>query len=362
MKGKVLVAGFSTRHVAQSAACAGYEVCAIDHFCDQDLSWYTTDREKFDELADLPEAIDRLCRRHRFDLFVATSGAEDLCVSLPSCGTPKNTIGRFLDKLDTQHFFEDIGVPVPGLVSCGKYPVMVKPRQGAGGWRNAVVRDDAGLAAWETLYPGIPYICQEVAPGLPASVCCITDGVRARAIAANEQLLKGDGEPGFGFCGSITPLDHPLRDDMVAMAERVAAASGCTGTIGIDFILGSTTPVAIEVNPRFQGTVDTVERAYGCNLFQYHVDACRGKLPPGTVPPRQVAIRSILFADRDLTITSDLKHLAPFVADIPWPGTFFEEGQALISVFGWGPTRDAAVSLLDKHISTVRQYIRSWIP
>jgi hypothetical protein len=358
VKGRVLVAGFSTRHVAQSAARAGYEVCAVDHFCDQDLSWYTTDREKFDDLADLPDAIDTLCRRHRFDLFIPTSGAEDLSTPLPLCGTSKDAVRCFLDKLDTQHFFETLGVPVPRLVSCGKFPGMVKPRRGAGGWRNAIVRNAGGLAAWENKYPGIPYICQEIIEGIPASVCCVTDGVRAQAVAANEQLLHGKGESRFGFCGSVTPLDHPLRASMVTIAERIAAASGCTGTIGIDFVLDGKSARAIEVNPRFQGTIDTVEMANGCNLFQYHVDACRGNLPPGIVSSRQVAVRSILFADRDLTITSDLKHLAPCVADIPWPGTFFEAEQALISVFGWGPTREAAFSLLDKHISTVRQYIR----
>jgi predicted ATP-grasp superfamily ATP-dependent carboligase len=46
------------------------------------------------------------------------------------------------------------------------------------------------------------------------------------------------------------------------------------------------------------------------------------------------------------------------VADIPWPGTFFEKDQALVSVYGRGPTRDAALAMLDKHISTVRQYMR----
>jgi len=358
VKGRVLVAGFSTRHVARSAAGAGYEVCAVDHFCDQDLSWYTSDREKFEELSDLPDAIERLCRRHRFDLYIPTSGAEDLPVPLPLCGTSRDTVRRFLDKLDTQHFFEEISVPVPHLLSPGTYPVMIKPRRGAGGWRNVIVRDDAGIAAWENTYPGIPYISQEIVEGIPASVCCVTDGVRATGIAANEQLLHGKGESGFGFCGSVTPLDHPLRESMMTLAEKIAAASGCIGTIGIDFVLGGDTTYAIEVNPRFQGTIDTVEMAYGCNLFQYHLDACYGKIPRGRLSPRQVAVRSILFADRDCTITSNLKRLAPYVADIPWPGTFFETDQAVISVFGWGETREAAVSLLDKHISTVRQYIR----
>jgi hypothetical protein len=235
---------------------------------------------------------------------------------------------------------------------------MVKPRRGAGGWRNSIVYDRKGLAEWEDLYPATPFITQEIVEGIPASVCCITDGIHARAVAANEQFLRGNEKSAYGFSGSITPLDHPYRQEMIIQAERIAAASGCCGTIGIDFVLGKDSFYAIEVNPRFQGTVDTVEMACSCNLFQYHVDAFRGILPPPTPPPKQVAVRSILFADRDITIKSDLKHLASYIADIPWPQTFFEEGQALVSVFGWGRTRQDAFALLDKHISTVRQYIR----
>ncbi len=358
MKGRVLVAGFSTRHVAQSAALAGYEVCAIDHFCDQDLSWYTADREKFIEISEIPDAIYRICQRHTFDLFIVTSGAEDLSIALPLCGTPKDKVARFLDKLDIQHFFEAISVPVPRLLANGEYPAMIKPRKGAGGWRNAIVLDRTGLSAWENLNPGIPYIRQEIIEGIPASVCCVTDGSKARAIAANEQFLRGDGLSTFGFCGSVTPFEHPLCSEMITRAEQIAAASGCIGTIGIDFVLGSTTAYAIEVNPRFQGTIDTVEMAYGCNLFQYHVDACTGILPSVELSPKQVAVRSILFADRDFTLSSDLKHLSSCLADIPWPGSFFEAGQAVVSVYGWGQTRDTALCMLDKHISTVRQYIR----
>jgi predicted ATP-grasp superfamily ATP-dependent carboligase len=358
VKGRVLVVGFATRHVVQSAARAGYEVCAVDHFCDQDLFWNTADREQFEDLADIPGAIERICRRHIFDLLVVTSGAEDLSPPLHLCGTPKEKIGCFLDKLETQHFFEQQKVPVPRLLTDGEFPAMVKPRRGAGGWRNAIVQDKNGLSDWEELYPGIPFIRQEIIKGIPASVCCVTDGSRSRAIAVNEQILRGKEGPAFGFCGSVTPLDHPLGAEMITRAEQIAAASGCIGTIGIDFVLGSDIAYAIEVNPRFQGTVDSVEMACDCNLFQYHVEACAGILPQCSPSPRQVAVRSILFAEEDLTINADLKHLASCVADIPWPGTSFDAGQALVSVYGWGQTREAACSLLDKHISTVRQYIR----
>ena len=357
MRGRVLVAGFATRHVAQSAARAGYEVCAVDHFCDQDLFWYTKDRSRFEDLDALPDAIDLMCRRYAFDFIVLTSGAEDLAANLPLCGTPREKVRRFLDKLDIQHFFEGLQVPVPRLVPPGEYPVMVKPRRGAGGWRNTIVTNALQLAAWKTLYPDLPFIRQEIIAGIPASVCCVSDGTRAKAIGTNEQLLRGNGDSSFGFSGSVTPFNHPFRDQMVAIAEQIAAASGCTGTIGIDFVIGKDTPYAIEINPRFQGTLDTVETAYDCNLFQYHVDACAGKLPEPQ-KSRRYAARTIIFADRDMTLSDDLKHFTPNIADIPWPGTDFEEGDALVSVYGAGTSRNDALSVLDKNISTVRQYMR----
>jgi hypothetical protein len=358
VKGRVLVAGFATRHVAQSAYHAGYEVCAADHFCDQDLSWYTKDREIFENPEDLPDAVARLCARHRFDLFVPTSGAEILSPPVPLCGTPPERLTRFLDKLATQHFFESLDVPVPRLLPTGEYPAMVKPRAGAGGWRNAVIRSDTGMGAWQTMFDNIPHIRQEVIRGIPASVCCIATGSDARALTTNEQILRGSGKSAFGFSGSITPFSHPLAGEMIACAERIAAASGCRGTLGIDFMVSDDRAVAIELNPRFQGTVDTVEMACGCNLFDLHAGACDGHLPARHCKPREVAARKILFADRDLTVTADLAEQKEFVSDIPWPGTYFEKDQAIVSVYGRGATRDAALALLDKHISTVRQYMR----
>lgn len=357
MKGRVLVAGFATRHVAQSAFRAGYTVCAVDHFCDQDLNWYTQDRKKFDELEELPAAIEEMSNRHQFDMLIVTSGAEDLPTRLSLCGTPREKVARFLDKLDMQHFFEGLGVPVPGIAKDGEFPAMIKPRRGAGGWRNAILTRTEELVVWQELYPDLPYLVQEVVEGVPSSVCCVADGTHARAITTNEQILRGDGRAPFGFCGSITPFDNPEKSRMIAIAETVAAASGCTGTVGVDFVCG-TEPCVVEINPRFQATVDTVEMALGCNLFQIHVDACHGVMPGPLPDPARFAARSIVFADRDLTLRSDLVHLSPIVADIPYPDTFFEEDQAIVSVYGWGKTKSAALLLLDKHIKTVQQYLR----
>jgi len=357
MSGRVLVAGFSTRHVAQSAHRAGFKVYAVDHFCDQDLAWYTEEYVQFEELGDLPDALSEISARFHFDMLVLTSGAEDMPSEIPVLGTSPEKIRRFLDKLETQHFFEELRIPVPSLLDSMTYPAFFKPRRGAGGWRNAVIRDDTERLAWETLYPNVPYIRQQIISGHPASVCCVADGSRACALATNEQIVRGTEGALFGFAGSVTPCPHPKANLMIGLAERIAAASGCKGTIGIDFIIDDEI-VAIEVNPRFQATVDTVEEATGCNIFRIHAAACRGRLPAERPVPVCHAARKILFADRNMKISNDLKRLSPIIADIPWPGTVFEKDQAIVTVFGKGSTREEALAVLDKNITTVQQYLR----
>ncbi len=359
MKPSVLVAGYTTRHVAASAARAGYEVYAVDHFCDQDLVSCTADHLAFDELAELPSAVAEMLSRHSPDCVVTTSGAEML--ELPvylRAGTPPEIAARFMDKGRTQEFFESVGVPVPKRLPAGMYPAMLKTLSGAGGWRNAVVRNAAEEEAWEEFVEYEPYMRQEFIQGQPASVCCLGTGTKARAVSANEQILRGGDACAYAFSGSVTPCSHPMTEKMIHTAERIVAESGCVGTVGVDFVLTDTEAWAIEVNPRFQGTVETVESACGVNLFQLHMDACRGVLPMTVPVPLRYAVRKILAAPCDLTISCDLLMLRDVITDIPWPGTRFEEGEVLFSVTGTGGTREDAFASLDKHISDAVQRIK----
>ncbi|MEI6292231.1 MAG: ATP-grasp domain-containing protein, partial [Methanomicrobiales archaeon] len=350
---RVLIAGFTTRHVACSAHAAGYRVCVVDHFCDKDLSRYADDSMSFDDLESLPPAIEHMSGKHRCDIFVPTSGAEMLPVGIPRYGPAPEKAATFLDKERTSVFFQETGVPAPATLPVQTYPAMVKPRSGSGGWRNSVLHSDDEWRKWKEDLDDPPALWQEVVQGIPASVCCVTDGTRARAVAVNEQLLRGGEDAAYGFSGSVTPFIHPLADVLARCAEKIASASGCIGTIGIDFVVGET-PYAIEVNPRFQGTVDTVEMATGKNLFSLHVDACEGRIPEKMPEARQFAARKILFARDEFVVGEDLG-LFPFVSDIPWPGSFIEKGGAIVSVYGWGQSRRDAILMLDKHISTVQQ-------
>ena len=352
----VLVVGYTTRHVAASAHAAGFTVYAIDHFCDADLTPVTEDRMAFDELEEIPYCFEEMFSKYHPDYVVTTSGAELL--EFPNrLGTSPAAASRFMDKLATQDFFESLGVPVPKRLAVGEYPAMAKTLGGAGGWRNAIVRSDAELEAWKEFVEGDPFMLQEFIEGMPASCCCLVSGGKAVVLTTNQQILRGGDACAFAFSGSITPCPHPMAGKMAQYAEKIAAATGCSGCIGIDFVLTENEAYAIEVNPRFQGTLETVENALNTNLFKLHLDACSGILPDAVPAICGFTARKILVAPHDMTLKSDLLPLRDIITDIPYPGTFFEEGMVLFSVTGSGRTVEEAEAVLDKNIRFAVQHI-----
>ena len=367
-KGRVLVAGFATRHVATSAHNAGYEVHSVDSFCDLDLAAVTESRTRFTELSELQGAVEDVCRRMHFDIIAATSCAESLDLSSVGqkiCGSDPKVAAYFLDKKNIQDFFEKNGIPCPKILPKGVCPAMIKPCSGAGGWRNKRAENARDEEEWCSLWENEPYIRQELVEGVPCSVSCISDGKKAVAVSFNEQLLRGgSGERAYGFSGAVTPFKHPLESEIVRCAERAVALSGCVGSVGVDFVAAADRFWAIEINPRFQATMDVVEKACGINLFQAHVDASRGILPHAyTGEYRQYAARKVIFADRDMTVKDDLLKcgdVAAGIADIPAPGTVIEEGGAVLSVYGEGASRAEALESLDKTIRKVNRYICRW--
>lgn len=357
-KSRVLVAGYTTRHVVKSAAKAGYTVYAVDHFCDEDLIPYCADYLAFDELDELPFTVEEMLERYDIDYVVTTSGAELLDVP-KRLGTSPDVARRFMDKGETQVFFERIGVPVPESLPAGVYPAMLKTTSGSGGWRNAVVSCPEEEEAWCDFVEHVPYIRQRFVSGQPASVCCLgTPDGKVVILSVNEQILRGGGACAYAFSGSVTPCCHPMAERMKEVAKVIAAASGCVGTFGIDFVLTDSEAYAIEVNPRFQGTVETVEQAFGVSMFALHKAACEGVLPVVPVVPGQFAVRKILAAPCDLTMKADLSVLSAFITDIPSPGTFFEEGEVMFSVTAVGSSRETAMEQLHKNISVALHIIK----
>jgi hypothetical protein len=366
---KVLVIGFSSRNIAASACRAGYEVYAIDAFCDRDLQACTKcchalpgEKNKITQ-AELAGIIDILGIAP--DAVVLGSGFEFTgrgIVRCPVLNNPPEIMERTADKKAFAEAMKLLGIPHPATwpatdpPEIGR-PMIIKPVRGGGGIFNRVVNNEEELdQAVEIICaadPGLTpadLILQEMLEGIPASVSVISTGKRATAVSVNEQLTGVEWltDMPFAYCGNITPLQSPWRRTMEMLAEKLCNHFGLVGSNGIDFILTEKGPVVLEINARFQGSLDTVEKATGINLFAAHVKAFAGKLP-GKTDPVTCAGRAVIYAgEAPVEVNPGLSGLMESgnFADIPLPGSSVLPDEPLVSVIETGKSREEVLGKL----------------
>ena len=364
---KILIVGYSVRHIACSAARAGHKVYAADSFCDLDLEACSNG------IALLPQPLDALqaegliqtnVERFSPDAVVLGPGLEETRVNgVCVLNNPPEKAALVSDKLWLAGWLEERGFPFihtresPENIS---FPAVVKPRKGAGGIGCKLVKRSADMK----LDGGM--IIQDWLSGTPASVSVIGTGRDSRAIAVNEQLIGASwaGADPFRYSGNISPLELSapasckckLQPEMARMAEEIVSELELVGSNGVDFLLTERGPVVVEVNPRFQGSLDVVEMSTGKNVFQSHVDAFEGILPDKP-ESKMVAGRAILFADECVKIGELLTRWITgkdWITDVPRSGSVIKKNDPVASVLATGRDRTGVLDLLMKRTAMLR--------
>jgi predicted ATP-grasp superfamily ATP-dependent carboligase len=363
-----LVVGYNTRHIVCSAKRAGFYVESVSHYEDSDLikcgDVTRFIRDEFPEVitdADY-RSLKALVMGSSYDHAILGTGFETLDIprvagNPPSLSSFVNDKDRLRDKLETLDY------PVPqhfDLEDNLSFPIILKPKRGAGGFRNVLVRDIKHLQrsieqyhenGWDDFF------LQEFIHGIDVSASVLSTGKQALTIAINEQLigLKNLGPmQRFSFCGSVTPFRTSFAREIEEISNSIATDLGLVGTNGIDFIIGANGPVIIEVNPRFQATLDTIEGSLGINLVEAHIKSCQGELVPRARYSR-FACRTVYFAEHDFYVKKTCEDQN--YMDIPRKGTFIERAKPVISAIGYGKSRDCAFNNASHYIETSKGYV-----
>ncbi|WP_424357290.1 ATP-grasp domain-containing protein [Methanocella sp. MCL-LM] len=350
-KGSVLVVGYNSRVAACSARRAGYKVYSLGHYEDLDLLQCVENSIRFE---DQPESILPFLKKFDVDKVVLGAGFEDADVpaSMVLGNDPK--IARDVgDKVWLAKKLDELGIPQPEIYDRDnvRYPCIAKPIVGGGGHKNYKVLDESMLP------PEDEYFLQELVTGMPLSVCTLSTGSEAMPVSVNEILVgkKWLGvQHSYTYCGNVTPYLTRFKDQMCDIARKLIPALGLVGTNGIDFIVNKDGPKVLEINARFQGSLDAVEMATGENMFQAHVDAINGKLRPFKI--KQFGYRAILFTSWKTKVVRDLS--SPQTADIPPVGTVYDKDCALVSINCTGKTRGEASACVRDTVRRVRKGIQ----
>jgi len=346
----ILVIGIHTRPAIFSAKAIGLKVYSVDYFGSVDLKSIAdvsrsiieqkpgesmgriSDQYSDSKLAQLAEDIEA-------DKIVLTS---TLPLNRKTMGTPPKKMKRLKDKIFQFKRVEELGVTVPKWMEVKSrgdvieaaefigYPLILKPAVGDGG--KGVLKIQSAKEI-----PDISERCiaQEYVRGTPMSVSTLATPSESMAISTSIQILGAHflNQTGFGYCGNIMPYEcgmEPLRT-----AEEITNEFGVLGWNGIDFVDTGKDAVFMELNPRFQGTYDCVEKVYGYNLIESHMGACEGLLPKER-EPKGWAVRYTLFSKQRAKVSGDLNGVT---RDVPLSGVIIESGEPITTVFSWDKLR-----------------------
>jgi predicted ATP-grasp superfamily ATP-dependent carboligase len=168
-----------------------------------------------------------------------------------------------------------------------KYPLVFKPRFGAGSQATFLVQDKDELRRALTQARAEGWsgemILQRYAPGLAASVAFLVVGGERHSLPAVEQRLSGEGR--FRYRGGRLPLADYLDRRARKLAERaVESVDGLHGWFGVDLVLGDAVDgsgdVAIEINPRLTTSYLGLRRLARFNLAEALLPVATEAPPP----------------------------------------------------------------------------------
>lgn len=316
--------GHNVRNVARSARYAGYEVYAVTQYKDADLKLYA---KVLDVKID-PKAIESVAEEIGA-FIVLCSGCEDLPVDYV-LGTSPKVAKEIVDKLKFYRRLERAGIPFPDLTD--EEPSILKPRRGGGG---------LGIRWFDGRVPD-GYVRQRFVPGIPCSVSLLAGDGWIVPVAVNEMLVGWEemfAPTEFTYVGNVTPKS--VEKEIVDLAVEVCELFDVLGSVGVDFIVADE-PYVLELNPRFQGSLDSVEWSLDVNMFELHVSAVEGRRMD--VPkPKRFACRAVMFSPDRLSVKEELRG-NPFYADVPNPGESFDKGEPVVSILSTGKSRSEVIS------------------
>jgi hypothetical protein len=390
----ILVIGFSTRNIVCSGSRAGYNMYAIDAFCDHDMQQCARAFAKLDigetfdvskiSLNEISELIEGF--GVEFDAVIPGSGFEAIDLErLPYriLGNEPRIMADVSDKYLFSLFLKKRGIAHPETVLLSEVnepelPLMIKPACSGGGIFNMKVEcsDDLLLLENRLKETGLPsgkskMIAQEFVDGIPASVSVISTKEKAIAIAVNEQLIGTPWLTGmpFAYCGNITPFDTPYASEMKRISEELILELELIGSNGVDFIITEGGPVVIEVNARFQGSLDTIEMSTGINLLDAHMKAFEGiiELPIETRTKKVninvnskrnvYAARGILYSEKKIVMNEAVRDmlLDRNVCDVPVAGQVVNPYEPVISVLSSGKDHDEVICGMKDSVMFIRE-------
>jgi predicted ATP-grasp superfamily ATP-dependent carboligase len=238
------------------------------------------------------------------------------------------------------------------------------PGDRSGRWLRKPVRGGGGtrVRAWRGGALPAGAVVQERIDGVACSAAAVADGVDAVVLGLTEQLVgrREFGVRGYRWCGNVVPPRLPAgeRDALLGQARAIcsslAAAFALRGLFGVDFVWDGERAWTIEVNPRPTASLEAIEATRGSGIFDAHLRACAGELPPVQGARSGAAGKAVLFATEDVVVGDTVGWLERGVRDVPHPRERIAAGHPLCTLVVVAATAQDVLDELEEQAARLR--------
>lgn len=341
--------------LAELAWRSGLKSWVIDLFADQDTRRYSEQVIRVDSLDEtqLNPALARFKSIYPEAAAVYGSGLERHPQSLEQIGLEFELLGNRIEIAHSlqkkRSFFELLGrlrIPHP-LVSFtvpdtpGRW--LIKPEFGGGG---VGIRDHDGDASIES-----DMYWQRHVDGDAGSVLFLADGLRVRVVGFNTQWSESfDDRNQFIFSGVLnhSPLSGAQERMVAEWLDAIVQEIPLRGLNTLDFIVRGDRVYLLEINPRPSASM----QLYDADLFEVHVEACRGRLDNVSHTRQELCAYQIIYAERSVKIP-DAFDWPEYCRDLPLAGSIIRKGQPICSIIA----RDKNVRSIREQLNEIRRIL-----
>ncbi len=362
-----LLVALSGRALAQAAHRARRRAVVLDLFGDTDTGSHAADclvvagdlERGFDAEA-LVAAAERLAPAGCGLVYGA--GFEDrpallarLAAGRRLYGNTPKTVARIKDPRAFFALLDRRGIPHPAVA-------FEAPADPAGWLAKRIGASGGGhvapAAADNAALPDRYY--QRRVAGQPIGVSFLADGSRALMLGCSEQWAwpGGDGRSfRFGGAAQPAPIGAAIATALPGLLDAVVGETGLVGLNSLDMMVDGDDFAVIEVNPRPGANLDIFAGIGPAALFELHLRACAGALPPAPPAAARPAAMAIVYADAAIRVPSGIRW-PDWVADRPARDSRIDAGAPLCTVLASAPAAAALGPLIDRRIAEVKSWFR----
>lgn len=364
-KGQALfIVAASARALASSAACAGFQVHALDLFADLDTVAASQSCTRIEGTLSQLDCHAVCSNLERIDpdrrLAVVFGGVVDQQFELLAqigrhrrvYGTQPAVLARLYDPVWRQHWLIQQNVAHPQTqLNAPASPVgwLSKQRSGSGGQHietldHSARADSTRSQMNASKQQAAACYYQRRLSGLSLSVTVLVNSDSISVIGYADQTPERAPQS-LRYSGAIELRDEDWsvdqRQRVEAIVQRLASDTQMRGLVSFDFLLDEQNCWLLEINPRPSANFELFDHQGA--LFQSHIDACRGrfdKVADGPLPVVNLSFRenqrlrrgfSVVYARQSTVVRSGFRWPI-WARDRPRSGTNISIDEPLCTV------------------------------